>query len=249
VAGHPSEARAQALEFEGNARFKVLSRLGQGGMGVVYEVFDREQNLRRALKGLRRMSADDVLRFKTEFRALRDLRHPNLVSLGELFEEDGRWFFTMELIEGVDFLTHVRERVTGDTSPVPRIALDSTTISGKHSGRDKGDTAPTLVDKPGGDAAPRPAPVPPAPPPEPVVFHQPRLRQALVQLSAGLAVLHGAGKVHRDIKSSNMLIDRNGRLVLLDFGVVAELGAGPTVEGEVVGTAAYMAPEQASGAM
>lgn len=95
------------LEFQGNERFQVVERLGQGGMGVVYEVYDRERQVRVALKTLLRGSADALLLFKQEFRALQDLRHPNLVKLGELFEDHGQWFFTMELVEGESFVRYV----------------------------------------------------------------------------------------------------------------------------------------------
>jgi serine/threonine protein kinase len=94
--------------FAGNARFEIVRRLGAGGMGVVYEARDRETGARTALKTVRKLSAETILRFKSEFRALQDLRHPNLVTLGELFEDRGRWFFTMELLEGTSFLQHVR---------------------------------------------------------------------------------------------------------------------------------------------
>ena len=98
----------RGFEFAGTERFEVLRCLGAGGMGVVYEAFDRERHARVALKTLRTMSADGLLRFKHEFRAFRDLQHPNLVTLGELFSEGRDWFFTMELVEGVDFLDWVR---------------------------------------------------------------------------------------------------------------------------------------------
>lgn len=49
-----------------------------------------------------------MLRFKNEFRILQDIEHPNLVSLGELIEDSGRWFFTMELVDGTDFWSWVR---------------------------------------------------------------------------------------------------------------------------------------------
>src|SRR5262245_29919442 len=94
--------------FHGTTRFQLLRRLGQGGMGVVHEAFDRERNVRVALKTIRQLTPDTLLRFKHEFRVLQDLQHPNLVRLDELFEYGGTWFFTMELIEGVDFLRHVR---------------------------------------------------------------------------------------------------------------------------------------------
>jgi tetratricopeptide (TPR) repeat protein len=77
-----------------------------------------------------------------------------------------------------------------------------------------------------------------------------RLRAALAQLAAGVMALHARGVVHRDLKPGNVMVTAGGRLVILDFGLVAELGrAGAlTVLGGMAGTPAYMAPEQAAGA-
>src|SRR5215468_8031083 len=97
--------------FRGTSRFELIRRLGAGGAGEVYEAFDREQGARIALKVLHSMRADSLLRFKNEFRSMQDLRHPNLIGLGELIETEGRWLFTMELVEGVDFLSWVRPRM------------------------------------------------------------------------------------------------------------------------------------------
>lgn len=169
-------------------------------MGVVYEALDKDRDTRVALKTLHNVSAENLYRLKQEFRALQDLDHPNLVSLGELFEESGQWFYTMELLDGVDFLSYVWGRQEGDEDalapPVPDLA---------------------------------------------------RLRDAIRQLARGLVALHDAGKVHRDIKPSNIRVTSSGRVALLDFGLIAEHERPlDSWEHDVVGTVAYMAPEQAA---
>src|SRR5215468_10812848 len=83
--------------FEGTSRFELRRVIGEGGMGVVYEAYDRERDMVVALKTVRELDAQSLYRLKTEFRARGDLDHRNLVRLGELFHDDGHWFFTMEL--------------------------------------------------------------------------------------------------------------------------------------------------------
>ena len=185
----PSRRLSPESHFEGNARFELRRVLGEGGMGLVYEAFDREREMVVALKTVNAIDAQSIYRLKTEFRSRVDLEHRNLVRLGELLHEDGHWFFTMELVEGWPFLDWVRN----------------------------------------GDGA-----------------VEAKLRDAVRQLATGVEALHRAGKVHRDLKPSNVLVTRKGRVVILDFGLVGESSQALHSAGvDLVGTAAYMAPEQA----
>jgi len=95
--------------FEGTRRYVIRRRIGEGGMGIVYEVDDRERAQVVALKTLRRWSGDDVYRLKREFRSLADVAHPNLVSLYDLVIDDDACFFTMELVHGTTFVDYVRQ--------------------------------------------------------------------------------------------------------------------------------------------
>lgn len=228
-------------------------RLGSGAFGVVYEAFDRQERNRVALKVLRFAEADALYRFKKGFRSLADIRHPNLISFYELFTEEGVWFFSMELIHGVDFIDHLTgvsaERWTTTISLERRPSIAQDSISGVLT-----ETSRTPISVPEAVAADPPTPVlrRPIEATSTAAVRQPvsdydATRRALLQLAQGLHALHRHGKVHRDIKPTNVLVDRDGRVILLDFGLVAELrGTGRTASTQpLVGTPAYMSPEQA----
>jgi len=182
--------------------YRLLRELGRGGFGIVYAA----QHLRRqeivALKtlplGAQRHGQDDAERlhkFRREFRSLADINHPNLVGMHTLDVDGNQWFFTMDLIDGVDFVSYVR----------PDGELDES-----------------------------------------------RLRSVLPQLAGGIMALHARHIIHRDLKPSNVLVDARGKVVILDFGMVAELDeAGDHTQslhsGRFVGTPLYAAPEQLFG--
>jgi serine/threonine protein kinase len=231
------DAQSGSSEWRGTDRFEVLSRLGRGGMGVVYEVFDRQRGERVALKTLLHFDADGLYRFKQEFRTLADILHPNLVHLYELVAaEREEVFFTMELVDGTDFLGYVQgARQGGDPlkeaitarSGVKRARASHAPPGALEASRHSKAASPANLDG---------------------------LRSALRQLVEGVRAVHAAGKLHRDLKPANVRVTPEGHLVILDFGVATELrrhGPAKDVDDgqypEVVGTAAYMAPEQASG--
>ena len=222
----------QVEEFRGTERFRLLRRLGAGSFGTVYEVFDRDRGSAVALKVLKQADPASIYRFKKEFRALADVTHPNLVELYELMSDGSRWFFTMELVRGEPFLPHVAGR--------PATSLRGSTLAnppGDAAARE----APTVDKKI--DLAAAPAAAPPS-------SDWGRLRSLLRQLAEGLTALHAAGHVHRDVKPQNVLVTRDGRVVILDFGLIAEL-APPSLDRtsgfHAVGTPGYMSPEQARG--
>jgi serine/threonine protein kinase len=197
--------------------FDVVRELGRGGMGVVYQAFDRKRSKMVALKTMQGVDARTLLRFKQEFRSLAGMNHPNLVALHELTGVGPHWFFTMELVDGVHFLDYVH----ADSGDRPVL--------------------PTLVDSrpEGSPRTGRPAPL--------NAEQEERLRDALTQLASGIHFLHEAGKLHRDIKPGNVLVTARGRVVLLDFGLTAELDRDQHHQSiALLGTVAYMAPEQAA---
>jgi len=230
---------AGPAETKVGGRFVLQRRLGAGSFGVVFQAVDRERNSVVALKSLRRTEPESVIRFKHEFRSLADVVHPNLVALYELLSDGDEWFFTMELVQGVDFLAHVRpgtfdagRESSADHSteqdlraPLEPLRLPTVSLGSEEAGS---------------------IPVPAAPAASGSRARVDRLRAALRQLAHGLCALHDAGKLHRDIKPSNVLVTPDGRVKILDFGMVLEVGSTFERTTQIVGTPHYMSPEQAA---
>jgi eukaryotic-like serine/threonine-protein kinase len=229
-----STDEAQPVEWKGTDRYEILRCIGRGGMGAVYEALDRERQQLVALKTLLHFGPAALYRFKQEFRTLVGVSHANLVRLYELVvRETGHAFFTMELVRGVHFLEYVQRSALGASSPP-----QTTTVVSQRRLRGEREPEPSV---------PEAAPIPPR-------SHSPadvpRLRDAFRQLVEGVDALHAARKLHRDVKPSNVLVTREGRVVLLDFGVAIELrdeSDAALSSDELVGTARYMAPEQSTG--
>jgi eukaryotic-like serine/threonine-protein kinase len=232
---------AAAGDWKGTSRYEVRRRLGHGGMGVVYEAWDRDSRQLVALKTLICATPAALYLFKQEFRTLADVSHPNLVRLHELVMTDtDQVFFAMELVPGTDFLTHVLKPGMRRKSVRPL----------RTGGTGDAQTRPanTAPDATAEDASGNKARTPPATRRQSPAEVE-KLRPALYQLVEGVLALHAAHKLHRDIKPSNVLVTPEGRIVLLDFGVSTEFSAivdeEMSEEDPMAGTARYMAPEQA----
>jgi eukaryotic-like serine/threonine-protein kinase len=191
--------------------------LGRGGMGVVYRAREERTDRVLALKLLQRVDAQGIYRLKREFRSLADITHPNLVHLHELGYVNDHWFLAMELIEGVGFFEYLG---------MPSVALETGPFLGAQaaSAPQAARTVPFSRDR------------------------EARLRDAFAQAAAGLNALHAARKLHCDIKPSNLMVETSGRVVLLDFGLISDQSETPSQKpAKVLGTVAYMSPEQAQG--
>ncbi len=173
--------------------YRIVEKIGAGGMGEVYLAEDLKLHRRIALKFLpSNLSSDEELRarFIREARAAASLNHPNIIHVYEVDEVNGRPYFAMEHVEGHS-LHHYCHKESMDLNQIVEIA---------------------------------------------------------VQLAQGLGEAHRAGIVHRDIKSTNIIIDRSGRARILDFGLATvKDGDELTRSGSTLGTVSYMSPEQVAG--
>jgi hypothetical protein len=214
------EARGRPLRL---GRYDVVRCIGAGGMGVVFEAVHVDQGHRVALKTRKAKTRAGLACLKNEFRSLSSVVHPNLVSLLELGAEGGEWFLAMELVDGEIFTEHVRADGAGASGWEH---LDQTL-----------EHVPIQGDAPGSIDFSAPF----------VAFHEGRLRAALRQLVSAVARLHDLGKLHRDLNPGNVLVTREGRVVVVDFGLIRDRATRAGVEVGASGTPAYMAPEQAAG--
>ncbi len=204
-------------------RYRLERELGAGGMGVVHAAFDPDLERRVALKVLRSIEGGSEARQRLlrEARAMARLAHPNVVTVHEVGSANGRDYVAMEIVDGQNLAEWVRSEPRAEDQIV----------------------------------------------------------EAFIAAGRGLAAAHAAGIVHRDFKPHNVLRHRNGRVVVTDFGLAREAQeapdphaatrrltrpladsaaststpssplAGLTMTGSVLGTPAYMAPEQWQGGM
>ncbi len=188
-------------------RFRILDRLGAGGMGVVYSAYDPELDRKVALKLLLPDLAEDASRGSTgtsrlqrEAQAMARLNHPNVVTVHEVGKYEEQVFVAMEFVDGTTLRQWAQE--SRDWQEVVRVYCDA---------------------------------------------------------AEGLEAAHAAGIVHRDFKPDNVMLGEDGRVRVMDFGLSRSDRSDPTLSdekpadnqaetltqtGAIMGTPAYMAPEQ-----
>ena len=185
------------------AHYRIVRKIGAGGMGEVWAAEDTRLKRTVAIKLLpERTAGDERLRkrFEREAQAVAALNHPNIVTIHSVEEADGQIYLTLELIEG---------------EPLTRRMKAALPLS--------------------------------------------EIFALAIPLADAVAAAHGQGILHRDLKPDNVMVTGGGTVKVLDFGLARfrepvgplEEGVardeGLTQERKVVGTAAYMSPEQAEG--
>jgi Tol biopolymer transport system component len=189
------------------SHYRLVEKIGEGGMGVVWKAVDTALDRSVAIKILPEIFSEDperLARFEREAKLLASLNHPNIATIHGLHHEQGIHFLAMELVEGEDLAARLK-----------RGAL------------------------PAEDAY-----------------------EIAAQVAEALEAAHEAGVIHRDLKPANIQITPEGKIKVLDFGLAKALEADPvsgspsmsptitslgTRAGMILGTAGYMAPEQARG--
>ncbi|MEK7867249.1 MAG: protein kinase [Planctomycetota bacterium] len=187
-------------------RYVIERAIGRGGMGTVFRAWDSAlgrvvalKTLLAPLDGETPSRASDLLRFRREAQSAGRLRHPNVIAVYDVGDEQGTPYFTMELIDGV----RLDRWLQGD----------------------------------GRTGAARPSPL--------------DVARVVEKTARALHAAHQEGIVHRDVKPGNILVDPRDEPHLGDFGLAKAVdiaGTGQlTVSGELIGTPAYMSPEQGLG--
>jgi len=189
----PPQREPDPLVGQTLSHYRILERLGQGGMGVVYKAQDTRLDRVVALKFLSPWLLGEPEareRFLREAQAAARLDHPNICAIHEIHEVGGHAFIVMNFVEGQS----LEDRLTSGPLPI-REALELAR-----------------------------------------------------QVGRGLSAAHQTGIVHRDIKPGNILLTSTGTAKIVDFGLAKLAAHGQLTDtGEVLGTVAYMSPEQVRG--
>lgn len=172
-------------------RYQIISKIGQGGMAVVYRARDLKLERNVAIKLLKQEYSQDaefIERFKNEARSAAKLSHSNIVAAYDIVNSGERHYIVMELVEGITLRDYIARKGRLSNKETIGIAL---------------------------------------------------------QTAEGLSEAHKNGIIHRDIKSQNIIISKEGRIKIGDFGIAK--AASTNSNGQpVIGSAHYIAPEQAA---
>lgn len=173
-------------------RYKIINRIGTGGMADVYKAVDGKLNRYVAIKVLKREFREDetfVRKFRTEAQSAAGLLQPNIVNIYDVGEDRGLYYIVMEYVDGITLKEYIAKK--GKLTPKEVISI-------------------------------------------------------AVQVCAAMEVAHERGIIHRDIKPQNIMISKEGKVKVTDFGI-AKSTSSNTISTNMMGSVHYTSPEQARG--
>ena len=173
-------------------RYEIEGKIGTGGMADVYKGKDLKLNRYVAIKVLKSEFSSNknfVSKFKVEAQSAAGLMHHNIVNVYDVGEENGLYYFVMELVEGITLKHYIEKKMRLSYKEALSIAI---------------------------------------------------------QVSNGIEAAHNNGIIHRDIKPQNIIISREGKVKVADFGI-ARAASSDTVTSHAMGSVHYTSPEQARG--
>ena len=173
-------------------RYEILEKIGAGGMSDVYKAKCHKLNRFVAVKVLKQEFSENenfVSKFRIEAQAAAGLMHPNIVNVYDVGEENGIYYFVMELVEGITLKQYIEKKARLSYKEAVSIAI---------------------------------------------------------QISMGIEAAHNNHIIHRDIKPQNIIISREGKVKVTDFGI-AKAATSNTITSNVMGSVHYTSPEQARG--
>ena len=233
--------------------FVIERRLGSGGMGVVYQArqvsLDRVVALKVLGDALNR--PEDIARFRREAQAVAKLDHPNIAGVHYIGQDEQLCYLALEFVDGASLrrvidvidrdpkatIPSALENLASAEDAAPVVRFDDPTVTMPPPRPDEGRSSPTSTATPTG--------------PTPRATSSDHVRRSVeIARDAALALghAHERGVTHRDVKPENLLLDRSGKVRLIDFGVARFFeDVSITLTGQIVGTPTYMSPEQVTG--
>ncbi|MFT3985459.1 MAG: Stk1 family PASTA domain-containing Ser/Thr kinase, partial [Lachnospiraceae bacterium] len=173
-------------------RYEIIEKIGAGGMADVYKAKCHKLNRYVAIKVLKAEYSSNknfVSKFRVEAQSAAGLMHPNIVNVYDVGEEDGMYYFVMELVEGITLKNYIEKKIRLSVKEAVSIAI---------------------------------------------------------QVSMGIEAAHNNGIIHRDIKPQNIIISKEGKVKVADFGI-ARAATSDTITSHAMGSVHYTSPEQARG--
>jgi len=225
--------------------YRILSLLGQGGMGIVYRAVQAKLNRTVALKVLPAImgagNPNAVARFRREAMAAARLHHTHIIPIHDFGESRDAYYYAMDLVVGQPLNTIIRRLADQHAASASPTRLAEMLVEGSReispidreelSTRSTSDESSTSI---GSSSTGRGR-----------AYYQ-QVARWMADAADALHYAHGQGIIHRDIKPANLILSHDGRIMVADFGLAKTVDeSSVTMTGALLGSLRYVSPEQA----